>query len=150
MRGSPSQGPPVFGQRPHVLDGWAYAQPKSHANAFLQGEITCRPSIAVTQTEQQIDVGGPWSHAMQGGQQVVGFIRVSFAERIQVETLFNYLSRYKLECLDFGSREPEPSKFIRPRTQQSILVKWLEGRRHARPDCCCARRRQLLSHNDRR
>ena len=34
---------------------------------------------------------------MQGGQQVVGFVRVSFAECIQVETALNYLSLCELQ-----------------------------------------------------
>ncbi|MBL4846834.1 MAG: serine/threonine protein kinase [Planctomycetes bacterium] len=81
------------GDAPAALDlasRWAKLGRLAVARAVLQialEGLPRRPCIAVTETEQQIDVGGPWPDAVQLRQGRMGGVRVLFCEHFEVEPL---------------------------------------------------------------
>ena len=44
------------------------SQTEGNASRFLDGEIAGRKCVRVAETEQEINVGSPWTNAVKGGQ----------------------------------------------------------------------------------
>ena len=60
-----TQRPPRLRERLHLLHRRPRFQAEADPHRFLHSEIASRPRIAVTEAEQQINVGGPRPDAMQ-------------------------------------------------------------------------------------
>ena len=93
MRGGAAQGPPRFRQRRHLLGGRTRLQAEANFYRLLHRDIACRPGVAMAETEQQIDVGGPRADAGQRGQRVVRGVGVLARENFEVQPLLGELAR---------------------------------------------------------
>src|SRR5262249_11784352 len=101
-RSSP-HGPPRLRNRRHLLGVGPRAQPEADTNRFLDGEIAGGPGVAVSQTEQEIDVGGPWTDAMQRCQRVMRGIGILLSQNVKVQSLLRESSGEVFQRLDFCS-----------------------------------------------
>src|SRR5262249_57504906 len=62
----PAPWAPSFGERPHLFRARARFEREQEPRRLLQGEIAGGPGVRMTETEQQIDVGGPGADAVNG------------------------------------------------------------------------------------
>src|SRR5262249_26911621 len=103
----------------------------------------------MTETEQEIDVGGPGTDAVNGGQHGVGLVRRLGYERGQIK--LTPLDRFcdRLERANLRSRKSGAGELRRARAQDRCVVERVQGLVEPRPDRLCARGRELLRDDDR-
>ena len=73
---------------------------------LLQGEVAGGPGIRMTQTEQEIDVGGPWTDAMQCGERGMGFVSFHAGKRLEIDRTLAMAALIALRVLIFGLESP--------------------------------------------
>src|SRR2546421_171404 len=67
MRRHSAPRAPRLGELDHLLGGRPPLEVESEPRRLLQGEVAGGPGVGVPETEQKIDVGGPWTDAVQCG-----------------------------------------------------------------------------------
>src|SRR5262245_27096915 len=138
---SSSHGPPRLRNRRHLFGVGPRAQPEANTNRFLNGEITCGPGVAVSQTEQEIDVGGPWADAVHRCQRVMRGIGILLGQHVKVQSLLRKSTGEIFQGLDFCSRKSKPAKAIGASATACMMVERIERARQTRPYRRCARGR---------
>lgn len=96
MRGRAAPGSPAFRKRGCLLGGGARVEVQSDPHRLLHGKIAARPGVAVAETEQEIDVGGPGADAVQCRQRGMGEVGLLLAECVEVEPFGCKLARQRL------------------------------------------------------
>ena len=95
-----TQRPPRIRERLHLLHRRPRFQAEADPHRFLHSEIASRPRIAVTEAEQQINVGGPRPDAMQLRERRMRSVGVFFRKHIEIEAFGTQFARDELQRLD--------------------------------------------------
>ena len=106
MRRHATPGPPGLGHFGECLGVRALAQAEGDARGFLHGEIARRKRIGVAETEQQIDVGGPWPDSMQCRQRRMGLIGIHVADSGEIDMAFCDRLADLPDRFDLGAERP--------------------------------------------
>src|SRR2546426_7534384 len=112
MRRAPAPWPPFLGELDHLFGRRPPLQAESETRCLLQGKIPCRPSIGMTETEQQINVCCPRADAVQPGKHGMRVVGVEERKRIEVDLAFGDRRADRLDGLDLRTGEPNSRELV--------------------------------------
>jgi hypothetical protein len=124
-------------------------QAEGQPRRLLQGKITGRPRVRMAKTEQEINVGGPWTDAMQRYERCMRRIGVHVSQRVDIDLAFAQRFADCLERPDLGPRQSDARKLFGTGAPYRLGIERIECRGKASPDRCCACGRELLRADDR-
>jgi len=114
----------------HLCEGLGvrpFAETEGDARRLLDCEIAGRKRIGVAEAEQKINVGGPWSDSMQGGERCMGLIGLHGPDRGQIDTAPGDCFAELANRFDLWSRQTEPLEFVGTSQSHRVVVKWIES-----------------------
>ena len=115
---------------------------------LLQGEITGRPGIRMTEAEQEIDIGRPGPDAVDGGQAPMRLVGRQRVERREIELAPIDRAGDRLEGADLGPRQAGARQLGGAGAPHGLVIERIERRLEPAPDRLGARGRELLGDHD--
>ena len=126
-RGHRAPGPPGFGERRHFFCRRPRAQAEGQPRRFLQGKIARRPGVGVAEAGQQINVGGPWPDAMDGGERRMGFVGRQVGKRRRAATSCAMARAISFSARIFGDDRPSLGQPWRSRAHDGGRLERIEA-----------------------
>lgn len=148
MRRHAAPGPPGLRKFCQRLGVRPFAQAEGDAGGFLHREIAGRESIGVAQAKQQINIGGPGTHAMQRGERLMRRVGLHIADLGQVDAALGDRLADFLDRFDFGRGQAQPLELVAARRHHCVGMKRIESREQPVADGGSAGDRQLLPAHD--
>jgi len=148
MRRYAAPGPPAFRDLAEPLGVWPLAQIERDARGLLHGEIAGGKRIGMAETEQQINVGGPRSDAVQRGELRMRLVGGHVADGAEIDVALCQSFADFADRLDLGRRQAEPLELVGARLAYGVVVERIERGEQPLADRAGACRRKLLPADD--
>ncbi len=120
------------------------AQTEGDTRGLLHREIAGRKRVGVAEAEQQINIGGPRSNAVQCRQRSVRDVGVHIANAVKIDAALGDGFADFPDRLDLGRRQAESLELVDARAAHRVVMKWLEGGKQPVANRGGTRGRELL------
>src|SRR5689334_11329208 len=104
MRGGASIWSPCVSERDGLLRRRARCESESNPDTFLYSQVRDRPSIAMAETEEQVDVGSPRTDTVQPGEARMGRVGIHRSQSSEVQCASTNFFRDVLERANLRGR----------------------------------------------
>src|SRR5262249_15476445 len=115
------------------------AQTESNPRRLLDREIPRGKCVSMAETEQKIDVGGPWPDSMQRGERPMGFVGVHVSDCSEINISFGDRLADFSDRFDLWRGQPKPFELIGAGTSYGVVMKGIESSEQPGSDCGCTR-----------
>lgn len=124
------------------------AQTEGDTRGLLHREIAGRKRVGVAEAEQQINIGGPRSDAMQCRECGVRDVGVHIANTVKIDAALGYGFADFPDRFDLGRRQAESLQFVDARAAHRVVMERLEGCKQPVANRGGTRGRELLPANN--